>query len=494
MKKKIILVSLLGIALLSKAQVGINNSAPAATLDVTAKTTGAIPGTPEGLISPRLTLLDLNQKSSAYTTAQTGTLIYVTDASNDTPAGKTIKIVDVGYYYFDGSIWQRINTGTGTGTSSDNIYTSNGTLGANRTVAMADKTLSFTSGTPTVNQFNVDGTVFSVDTQNDRIGVGTATPQRTQHVSGSLQITNELNVGGNATTAGSAGTIGQILTSGGPGAAPIWKDASTGTGINIYTADGTLTGNRTVTQGANTLTFTGTSTNAFSVDGTTLSVDAANNRTGIGTTTPQRTQHVNGSLQITNEFNVGGDATTAGNAGTADQILVSSGPGAAPQWKNMSSVSGGLASANYVQGTSEITVNQGTTADVPGVSVTLTVPAGRTQTLFFTIQGYSSTTNNSFAGQGVFSLLQNGVKISSAYSSSGSGGVYLPNGTLLTNLPHPTTFIKSISLPAGTYTFKVQYSAWANNHIINKLPSNYVGYNGDTEAMLTKMTILVFND
>lgn len=55
---------------------------------------------------------------------------------------------------------------------------------------------------------------------------------------------------------------------------------------NIYNSDGTLTGNRTVTQAGNTLAFNGTATNAFSVNGTTFSVDAANNRVGIGTDTP----------------------------------------------------------------------------------------------------------------------------------------------------------------------------------------------------------------
>ncbi|MGX5683876.1 hypothetical protein ACWKWW_04885 [Chryseobacterium cucumeris] len=69
-----------------------------------------------------------------------------------------------------------------------------------------------------------------------------------------------------------------------------WRSTDGGsvgaTPVNLYTADGTLTGNRTVTQGANTLTFTGTQTNAFSVDGSTLSVDAANDRVGLGTTTP----------------------------------------------------------------------------------------------------------------------------------------------------------------------------------------------------------------
>ncbi|MFN1215596.1 hypothetical protein ACKW6Q_01305 [Chryseobacterium kwangjuense] len=56
------------------------------------------------------------------------------------------------------------------------------------------------------------------------------------------------------------------------------------------------------------------------------------------------------------------------------------------------------------------------------------------------------------------------------------------------------TFLKSVSLPAGTYTFKVQYSAWSGSATVNFLPSAYVGYNGDTEAMLTKMQVLVYNN
>lgn len=69
-----------------------------------------------------------------------------------------------------------------------------------------------------------------------------------------------------------------------------WKPAAM---TNIYNADGTITSNRTVAQGTNTLEFTGSATNAFSVDGTTLSVDAANHRVGIGTAAPQQPLHVN---------------------------------------------------------------------------------------------------------------------------------------------------------------------------------------------------------
>lgn len=58
-----------------------------------------------------------------------------------------------------------------------------------------------------------------------QIGIQTTTPQKTLHVNGSLQVVNEINVGGNATTAGSAGTSGQILTSQGAGAAPFMADS-----------------------------------------------------------------------------------------------------------------------------------------------------------------------------------------------------------------------------------------------------------------------------
>ncbi|PWN58139.1 hypothetical protein C1634_024510 [Chryseobacterium viscerum] len=76
-----------------------------------------------------------------------------------------------------------------------------------------------------------------------------------------------------------------------------WRSTDGGslgaTPVNIYTADGTLSGNRTVTQNANTLSFTGTAVNAFSVAGNTLSVDAANGRLGIGTTAPDTKLTIN---------------------------------------------------------------------------------------------------------------------------------------------------------------------------------------------------------
>lgn len=210
---------------------------------------------------------------------------------------------------------------------------------------------------------------------------------------------------------------------------------------------------------------------------------------GINTPTPQKSLHVNGALQVTNELNVGGNASTAGSAGTSGQVLVSNGTNAAPSWQPLNVVTGTIAAVYYAQGTTQTTINQGSTADVPGVTVTVTVPAGLTQTFLFNVLGYAvnATTATGAASQGVFALLQNGVKISSGYVSTSDGGS-------LKNLPSPVTFLKSVTLTAGTYTFKVQYSSWAANQIVNYVPSTFTGYNGDTEAMLTKMQVLVENN
>jgi hypothetical protein len=72
--------------------------------------------------------------------------------------------------------------------------------------------------------------------------------------------------------------------------------------VNLYNSNGTLTGNRTVTQGASTLAFNATATNAFSVDGTSFSVDAANHRIGIGTTAPENRFQVVSTAAITNRY------------------------------------------------------------------------------------------------------------------------------------------------------------------------------------------------
>lgn len=160
-----------------------------------------------------------------------------------------------------------------TAPASVNIYNTNGSLTGNRVVTQAANTLAFTS--TATNGFSVDGTTFSVDAANDRVGIGVAAPTARMHIvsptSGALRLVDGTQ------------SAGHVLTSDANGVGT-WQILPAST--NIYNTNGSLTGNRIVTQAANTLAFTSTATNGFSVDGTTFSVDAANNTIGIGTAAP----------------------------------------------------------------------------------------------------------------------------------------------------------------------------------------------------------------
>ncbi|SMP14860.1 hypothetical protein [Chryseobacterium profundimaris] len=208
------------------AQVGINNNIPKATLDVTAKTTDG--SKPEGLLVPRLTGDQIQTADAQYTADQKGIIIYATSAPA-VPAGKTANMTAEGYYFFDGSVWQKIiNTASGDASTA-----------AKGIVQLAGD-LSGTAASPAI--------------------------------------------AGNAVTSAKIldGTIANA-------------DLASGSG-GIYKGNGSLSGNTTVAQGANTLAFTSTATNGFSVDGTTLSADAVNDRIGIGTASPNTTLTVNGII------------------------------------------------------------------------------------------------------------------------------------------------------------------------------------------------------
>ncbi|BFO67459.1 hypothetical protein KCF3NO3_34420 [Chryseobacterium sp. KCF3-3] len=177
----------------ANCQVGINTLTPNATLDVVAKTTDG--SKPEGIIAPRLTGDQIKAGDARYTANQTGNIIYATSAVG-TASSKTGNITAAGYYFFDGSVWQKLNDGNLTA----NLYTGNGTLTANRTVTMADKTLSFsTAPTTGTSHFNVNGATFNIDALNKRVGMGTSAPASTLHVLGpSNSTTAVVSVGANA--------------------------------------------------------------------------------------------------------------------------------------------------------------------------------------------------------------------------------------------------------------------------------------------------------
>lgn len=69
-----------------------------------------------GLQAPRLTRAELTSNTADYGTDQIAALVYITDVTcGDTDVPITF-VDSVGYYYFDGVLWQKARgTGSGTG-------------------------------------------------------------------------------------------------------------------------------------------------------------------------------------------------------------------------------------------------------------------------------------------------------------------------------------------------------------------------------------------
>jgi uncharacterized protein (TIGR02145 family) len=101
MKKIIFAIAVLATGFAS-AQVGVGNTDPKATLDITG--TPASATTADGLLIPRLTGDQLAAKDAVYLAEQTGAQVYVTAAAT-TPAGKTAQVTTPGFYFYNGTVW-----------------------------------------------------------------------------------------------------------------------------------------------------------------------------------------------------------------------------------------------------------------------------------------------------------------------------------------------------------------------------------------------------
>ena len=136
------------------AQVGVNTSTPKTTMDVSAKrdSGGNITDNTQilGLQAPRLTRAELTANTATYAADQRGALIYITDISGGNTSGQRVNINAVGYYFFNGSLWQKV--------VSDNIYNANGLLTNARTLDTNGFNLTFT-GTKMKTYWDSDGTL-----------------------------------------------------------------------------------------------------------------------------------------------------------------------------------------------------------------------------------------------------------------------------------------------------------------------------------------------
>ena len=129
---------LLGNGAYLNAQVTVGaNDVPNATLDVVAKATDA---TLAGVMAPRVSRQYLNDKDGDYSPAQTGAIVYVNEV-NGTAALKAVNVTAIGYYYFDGALWQSLKGGGG---DAQFVLVNDNVL---RKIAPAASTVIFVSGT-----------------------------------------------------------------------------------------------------------------------------------------------------------------------------------------------------------------------------------------------------------------------------------------------------------------------------------------------------------
>ncbi|WP_048507734.1 hypothetical protein [Chryseobacterium angstadtii] len=206
--RKIILPAILSCFSFLSAQVGINTTTPTATLDVIAQ--NATSTSVDGIIAPRIDRLRAFNMSGV----PNGTLIYINNIGTGSATGQTANVTSTGYYYFEGTAWQKLTTA--------NIYSSDGTLNANRTVTMGTNNIAWnsTAATTTATNLNANSvtTGKALDISTTGLTTGTAfnitSSNAATNTNGVIKVAN--------TSASGAGTF-----------ATLQANSTAGSGLNI---------------------------------------------------------------------------------------------------------------------------------------------------------------------------------------------------------------------------------------------------------------------
>lgn len=207
------------------SQVGINNQTPRATLDVAAKNNNGT--TPEGLILPRLTGEQIRAADGQYGTDQTGAVIYAT-AGVTTASTKTANINSEGYYYFDGSLWQKLGR----------TYTAgNGLSMTGNDARLGGPLLQATTVSNNGNALNIAGSASTTTfDQAGNIGIGIPSPSQPLDVNGTARLRNIPSSGG--TVMLTADNDGVVRKQALPAAsAPVIQAAFSSNGITLNAAN-----------------------------------------------------------------------------------------------------------------------------------------------------------------------------------------------------------------------------------------------------------------
>ncbi|NDW10789.1 hypothetical protein [Dysgonomonas sp. 520] len=332
-KSSLILLILLAVTAL-KAQVGVNTESPSVTMHVTPTKTDAT--TAEGIIAPNLTRAQLISKDAKYLVAQKGALVYVTDLSG-TLTTKTAKVTAVGYYYFDGAVWQPFYNNAPT---TEPWYVQGGTSQATSNTQNIFQTGSVAIGSNSAGSYKFQVTGTSNITGNSRVAsstvVGNETVGGTLGVTGATTLNNALTVAG-TTTQNGVFRYNRTPVSGGY----LRSDASGNASWAAFPA--TATTEPWQVQGGTTLA----TTNAQNIYQAGSIAIGSNNSNGYKF-------QVTGTSNITGNARVGGNSTIAGNEYVTGSVGVGTTSPAAKVDIRTSKAKGGFRLQDGTQGNGRV--------------------------------------------------------------------------------------------------------------------------------------------
>lgn len=302
--KKLFLLSLIilvSMAVLNAQNVGVGTGTPnaSAKLDISANNAG--------VLFPQINLASATDAATIVSPAK-GLIVWNTASAWG----------DAAFYYNDGTsgspVWTKVAAGAVLTTSLTNgrIWVGNASNLAAEQLVSGDGTISNTGILDLNNNAVETSEINDAAVTTIKIADNAVTGTKidiTSNSNGSLMFYN-----GTDWVNLPPGSSGQVLRTNGAGA-PTWVNPGSlltaGTGVTIATntitnngvvtasngltvttndvrLGGALTGATTISSltATNKMSFTGTGVDAFNVDGTTFSVDALNDRVGIGTSSP----------------------------------------------------------------------------------------------------------------------------------------------------------------------------------------------------------------
>lgn len=108
MKKIFLTIAFIASGLVASAQVGVGTTDPQVSLQVDRSDVAT---DADGVLVPRVTVAQLNDKAAAYVAAQNGALVFITDITGF--AGKTSNVTAAGFHYYNSTTEKWVAVGGG---------------------------------------------------------------------------------------------------------------------------------------------------------------------------------------------------------------------------------------------------------------------------------------------------------------------------------------------------------------------------------------------